>query len=163
MQPRFLRVLLAAATALALLAAPAGVVASERHPGQLEVERLVMCTTCGRSLDVSSGPSAERERAFIRRQIAAGHTRQEVLDAVVAEHGGDTTVLSVPPRDSTNGRIAWLGPLVVAGLLVLAGLGTVWRWRRRGQRAGVAGASAAPELAASDQRPAPDVRLTDSQ
>ena len=142
-----------------LLFMPAIARASQSHPGQLEIERLVMCTTCGRSLDVSSGPSAEQERAFIRREIRAGKTRSQLLNDIVAEHGGDRSVLAVPRADNLVGGLAWGGPIVMLAVLLVIGAMTIRRWRQV-RRATTAGADTD---AASRQLPAPDVRPTASQ
>src|SRR5205809_6278723 len=57
-----------------------------------DVEDEVMCPVCGTALNLSFSPQADRERAFIRRQIAAGKTKQQIIDALVAQYG--TAVLA---------------------------------------------------------------------
>jgi cytochrome c-type biogenesis protein CcmH/NrfF len=92
-----------------------------------DVEDEVMCPICGTALNLSGAPQADRERAFIRRQIAAGRTKDEIKDALVAEYG--ERVLAEPPKSGFD-LTAWLvpgGAIVVAA--VALGLG-VWRWRR---------------------------------
>ncbi len=92
-----------------------------------DVEDEVMCPICGTALNLSGAPQADRERAFIRRQIAAGRTKDEIKDALVAEYG--ERVLAEPPKSGFD-LTAWLvpgGAIVVAA--VALGLG-LWRWRR---------------------------------
>jgi cytochrome c-type biogenesis protein CcmH len=106
-----MRILPLACVLVALvLAAPAA--ASEHHPTLAQLEHEVMCPTCKTLLEVSHAPIAERMRSFIRQRIAAGETRGEIKDELVAEFGQG--VLAAPPRRGF-GLLAWLLPL--AGLL----------------------------------------------
>jgi cytochrome c-type biogenesis protein CcmH len=96
-----------------------------------DVEDEVMCPICGTALNLSGAPQADRERAFIRRQIAAGKTKDEIKDALVAEYG--ERVLAEPPKSGFD-LTAWLVPgggIVVAA--VALGL-ALWRWRRAARR-----------------------------
>ena len=92
-----------------------------------------MCPICGTALNLSGSPQAERERAFIRRQIAAGKTKDEIKDALVAEYG--ERVLAEPPKSGFD-LTAWLVPgaafVLAAAALALA----LWRWRRAARRDG---------------------------
>ena len=101
-----------------------------------------MCPICGTLLELSTSPQAERERAFIRRQIAAGRSKQQIKDALVAEYGEE--VLAVP-GDSGFDLSAYLVPVVafLIGAVALA-LGVV-RWRRRGAGGARATARRAPQ------------------
>jgi cytochrome c-type biogenesis protein CcmH len=119
------RALLVALVALLLCAAPG--LASETHPTQGELEGEVICPTCHTTLDQSSAPIALRMKAFIARRIAAGDTRSEIENKLIANFGP-----SVIARPATHGfdLLAWLLPLVG----VLAGAAVVgfaaWRWSR---------------------------------
>jgi cytochrome c-type biogenesis protein CcmH len=119
------RAVLVALAALLLCAAPA--FASERHPTQGELEGEVICPTCHTTLDQSSAPIALRMKAFIARRIAAGDTRSEIEDKLIATFGP-----SVVARPATHGfdLLAWLLPLagVLAGAVVLGA--AAWRWSR---------------------------------
>ena len=64
-----------------------------------------MCVACGTALNISQAPSADRERAFIRRRIAEGLTKDEIKDALVAEYG--PKVLAEPRQVD---RVAGPGP-----------------------------------------------------
>jgi cytochrome c-type biogenesis protein CcmH len=97
-----------------------------------DVEDEVMCPICGTALNLSDAPQAERERAFIRRQIAQGRTKDEIKQALVRQYGRD--VLATP---DTNGfdLTAWVVPgaaIVIAAVALILG---VTRWRRRGAAA----------------------------
>jgi cytochrome c-type biogenesis protein CcmH len=109
-----------------VLAAPAA--ASERHPTLGELEGEVMCPTCKTTLDQSSAPIANRIRRFISTRIAAGDTKSEIKQKLVAQFG--PAILAEPSRHGFN-LLAWVLPFVAIGLgaAVLASL--VWRWSRR--------------------------------
>ena len=119
------RALVVALVALLLAAAPA--LASERHPTQGELEGEVICPTCHTTLDQSSSPIALRMKAFIARRIAAGDSRSEIEDKLIATFGP-----SVVARPATHGfdLLAWLLPLagVLGGAVVLGA--AAWRWSR---------------------------------
>jgi cytochrome c-type biogenesis protein CcmH len=117
---------------LALLVVPAfGTPTAAASRASLpDIEHEVMCPTCGVPLNQAFSPQAERERDFIRAQIAKGHSKEEIKQALVGEFG--PRVLATPQTsDSSFNWTAYLVPiaafLAAAGALVV-GLG---RWRRR--------------------------------
>jgi cytochrome c-type biogenesis protein CcmH len=115
-------VVLVAAAAALLAAAP-----PEPRTTLPDVEDEVMCPICGTALNLSGAPQADRERAFIRRQIAAGKTKEEIKDALVAQYG--TEVLAEPPKSGFD-LTAWLVPaagILLAAVAIAIGLR---RWRR---------------------------------
>ena len=77
---------------------------------------------------MSTAPIADRMKAFIRARIAAGDTKQEIKDALVAQFG--QAVLAEPPKRGFD-LLAWVLPL--AGLLSAAAIVgyATWRWSRR--------------------------------
>src|SRR5207249_1683524 len=86
-------------------------------------------------LNLSASPQADRERTFIRRQIAAGKTKGQIEDELVAQYG--TRVLAEPPKSGFD-LTAWLVPgaaILLAAVAIALGL---WRWRRAA-RGGAAG------------------------
>ncbi len=89
-----------------------------------DIEDEVMCPICGTILEASNSPQAEREREFIRAQIAQGKSKEEIQDALVAEYGPD--VLAVPDSKGFD-LVAWVVPIL--GLLVAVGLLGVALWR----------------------------------
>jgi cytochrome c-type biogenesis protein CcmH len=95
-----------------------------------DVEDEVMCPICGTALNLSFSPQADRERAFIRREIAAGKTKEEIKDDLVAQYG--TEVLAEPPKSGFD-LTAWIVPglaILIAAVAIAFGL---WRWRRAGR------------------------------
>ena len=120
------RALVLSLVAAAVAAVPAH--ASEQHPTLADIENEVICPTCHTTIDQSSSPIALRMKAFIRERIAAGDTKTEIKDRLVAQFG--ESVLAAPPKSGFN-LLAWLLPLVGAaiGAGVLAILAR--RWRRR--------------------------------
>jgi cytochrome c-type biogenesis protein CcmH len=130
------RVLLVALAAL-LLAAPAS--AATPRTTLPDVEDEVMCPICGTLLQLAESPQALRERAFVRRLIAAGKSKAQIKDALVAQYGPAVLAL---PRGSGFDLSAYLVP-AIGFLVALAALGAgVWRWRRAGRGRGPPTASA---------------------
>ena len=133
---RPLRVAGCALIAAALLAAtPGASLAGGGAPkaNLPDVEDEVMCPVCGTALNLSASPQADRERAFIRREIAAGKTKDQIKADLVAQYG--TEVLAEPPKSGFD-LTAWLVPGVA---IVLAAIGIaigLRRWRRAGDRGG---------------------------
>jgi cytochrome c-type biogenesis protein CcmH len=120
---RALLVGLAVAAALGF-AAPA--LASDQHPTLAEIEGEVMCPVCpGETLDESTAPAADRERALIRSLIAKGYTKSEIEQRLVDEYGPQ--ILAAPPKHGFN-LLAWVLPIagVIGGALALGYL--AWRW-----------------------------------
>jgi cytochrome c-type biogenesis protein CcmH len=110
----------------ALLAVPVAH-ASERHPTQAELEGEVMCPVCGTTLDQSNSPAAEQIKRVIARRIAAGDTKSEIEDRLVANYG--ESILAAPPHHGL-GLVAWWLPIVGIVLAAAAvGFGA-WRWSR---------------------------------
>src|SRR6266480_4278841 len=110
--------LMAAALMVAALALPPLAVAGPPPQAKTslpDVEDEVMCPICGTALNLSESPQADRERAFIRREIARGKTKDEIKDELVAQYG--TQVLAEPPKSGFD-LTAWLVP--GAAILVAA-------------------------------------------
>ena len=93
-----------------------------------DLEGEVMCPVCNTTLDQSSSAEARQIEAFISRRIAAGDTKQQIEDKLVADYGPQ--ILAAPPTKGFD-LLAWLLP--IAGLLIgaLAVGGLAWRWSRR--------------------------------
>lgn len=90
-----------------------------------------MCPVCGTTLDQSNAPAALQIKRLIQQRIAAGDTRSEIKDRLVAEYG--SAILAAPPREGF-GLLAWWLP--VAGIVTAAavvGFGA-WRWSRGRER-----------------------------
>jgi cytochrome c-type biogenesis protein CcmH len=122
--------LLALVFAAALLAAPTAY-ASELHPNLSELEGEVMCPVCGTTLDQSNSPAAEQIKRVIVRRIAAGDTKSEIKNGLVAEYG---EAILAAPRRKGFGLLAWWVPIVgILGAAALVGFGA-WRWSRSRER-----------------------------
>jgi cytochrome c-type biogenesis protein CcmH len=117
--------LLAGLLLAVVLAAPAA--AGERHPTLGELEGEVMCPTCKTTLDQSTAPIADRIRQFISARIAAGDTKSEIKQKLVAQFG--PAVLAEPSKHGFN-LLAWVLPFVGIGLGALALGWLAWRWSR---------------------------------
>ncbi|MFN8203329.1 MAG: cytochrome c-type biogenesis protein CcmH [Solirubrobacteraceae bacterium] len=147
-----MRRVLALVTVLAALAALAAAPALAATPQTTlnDVEDEVMCVVCGVPLNIAESPQADRERAFINRQIAQGKTKDEIKDAMRAEYGD--AVIATPEGggfEVTN----WLIPALVALVLVAAVAVLVPRWRRRQRTAGAdATAADVPALSPDEAR-----------
>jgi len=118
---------LSLAVVVGLLIVPAAL-ASERHPTLGELEGEVMCPVCGTTLDQSDSPAAQQIDRLIVSRIAAGDTKNEIKNRLVAEYG--EAILAAPRRRGL-GLLAWwlpLGGIVVAAAAL--GFG-VWRWSRK--------------------------------
>ena len=113
---------------LLALALPAAAGASEKNPTLRELEGELMCPTCKTTLELSNAPAANQIRRFVRERIAAGDTKSEIKDKLVAEFGRG--VLSAPPKEGFD-LLAWLLPLFAAGLGAGAIAFLVVRWSRR--------------------------------
>jgi cytochrome c-type biogenesis protein CcmH len=95
------------------------------RPTLADLEGEVMCPVCNTTLDQSSSPEARRIESLISARIAAGDSKSEIKDVLVAEYG--PAILAAPPKKGFN-LLAWLLPFVAlfGGGLVLGFL--AWRW-----------------------------------
>jgi cytochrome c-type biogenesis protein CcmH len=115
-----------AAVVAAAVATPA--LAAEPRASLTDIEDEVMCPICGTPLNLAAAPQAERERAFIRRLIARGRSKDEIKDALVGEYGPE--VLATPESEGFD-LAAWAVPgagILLAAIALAIG---VRRWRRR--------------------------------
>src|SRR3712207_2297586 len=82
-----------------------------------DVEDEVMCPVCGVPLELAEAPQADRQREFIRRQIAQGATKDEIRRRLVDQYGPG--VIAEPRREGFEAS-AWLVPLGLGALAVVA-------------------------------------------
>jgi cytochrome c-type biogenesis protein CcmH len=144
-----LAALLALTSATALTSAQA---AQAPRASVTDIEDEVMCVACGVPLDIAESPQADRERAYIRRLVARGLTKDQIKSELVATY---TDRVLAMPQQSGFGLAAFLVPiaLVLAALAALAVF--LPRWRARGGGPGGTGSgptAAAPELTGADRR-----------
>ena len=118
------RLLVALAAIVLAVAAPA---AAQQPATLADLEDEVICPTCNTTLELSSSPVADRMRAFIRGRIAAGDSKEEIKEQLVAEFGEG--VLAAPPREGFN-LLAWLLPVAGALGAALALAFAARRWRQ---------------------------------
>ena len=134
---RFAVVIALVAALGTVVAAPAS--AENSRASLTDIEDEVMCPICGTPLNLAAAPQAERERAFIRRLIARGQSKDEIKDALVREYGPE--VLATPESEGFD-LAAWAVPgagILLAAIALAIG---VRRWRRR---------PATPETAADEE------------
>ena len=94
-----------------------------------DIEDEVMCPVCGVPLELATeAPHANRERAFIQRQVQACRSKQQIKNELVAQFGD--RVLALPPSKGFD-LVAYLAP-AAAVLAGVAAVVTVARRRRRG-------------------------------
>jgi cytochrome c-type biogenesis protein CcmH/NrfF len=121
------RRLAAALIALALLTTVTACGASNSHPSQEEIEAELVCPTCHEPLDESNSPIAQQMKLEIARGIAAGQSKSQIENALVAQLGPD--VLGVP-RTHGFDLLAWLLPFTGIAIGAIALGGGAWYWSR---------------------------------
>jgi len=138
------RAVLALALSL-LLAAPAAGSAVQPVPKTTvnEVEGEVMCPVCGTLLELADSPQARREKVFVAKLVAAGKSKSEVKDALVAQYGEE--VLATPEASGFD-LSAYLVPILAILVAAVALAYSVVRWRRNSEPGGgpTGGAGAQP-------------------
>jgi cytochrome c-type biogenesis protein CcmH len=142
---------------LIALAAPAAAVAQDCPKTTLgEIENEVMCPICGTPLALASdAPQAQRQRAFIERQIADCRSEDEIKRALVAQFG--EAVLALPGDEGDDDLEDVLVYVVPAAgiLLALGGIAFAllrWRGRRPGRGAPAAAGADSSRLDADMER-----------
>ena len=113
--------------AVLALAAAAPALASQQHPTQNELEGEIMCPVCGTTLDQSDAAIAQNMKMFIAHEIAAGRTKSQIEDSLVAKFGEQ--VLASPPKHGFN-LLAWLLPLIGLAVAIPIVGWLAWRWSR---------------------------------
>jgi cytochrome c-type biogenesis protein CcmH len=117
---------------------------SNAHPTQAQMEADLVCTTCHEPLDESSSPLATQMKAYIRKFIAAGWSKDRIESYFVAELGPQ--VLAVP-KSSGFDLFAWLLPFAAIVLGAAAvGIGARAWLSNRDDSGGAVGAAAPPPL-----------------
>jgi cytochrome c-type biogenesis protein CcmH len=129
---RRLAVLLVAivVAAAGVTAASAGAAAPKTSLNAVEAD--VMCVSCGVPLAIAESPQADAERRTINSMIAQGLTKKQIEDRLVVFYGRN--VLATPKK-SGFGLAAYLIPIALVLLALIAGAILLPRWRKR-ERAG---------------------------
>lgn len=112
---------------LALALLPAAAVAATPQTTIHDVEDEVMCPICGTLLELAESPQAQRERVLVKRLIAAGKTKAEIKDILVAQYGPGVLAL---PGGSGFDLSAYLVPAIAFVAAAVALAFGVLRWRR---------------------------------
>lgn len=115
----------------AVLLAFAGSVWAQAPPDPVDIADSLMSPVCpGRLISNCPSPEAEQLREVIRRQVAEGKTKQQVIDYFVEVYG--SSVLPAPPQKGWF-LTAWYLPLA----LMLSGGGIIFLllriWSRGGE------------------------------
>jgi len=119
------------ATVIALLAllALAGAALAAQPPASFnDVEDEVMCDTCNVPLNIAESDRADQERAAIRKLIARGLTKEQILAELERTYGPG--ILAKPQDSGFSLAVWWVPVAVVIGLVALLAA-LVPRWRRR--------------------------------
>jgi cytochrome c-type biogenesis protein CcmH len=132
---------------LALLAlAPATALAAQPRASFNDVEDEVMCDTCNVPLNIAESDRADQERVAIRRLIARGLTKEQILAELERTYG--PAILAKPQDSGFSLAVWWVPVAVVLGLVALVAA-LLPRWRRRPPGGGP---PRAPALSSADAR-----------
>jgi cytochrome c-type biogenesis protein CcmH len=137
---------------LALLAfAPSAALGAQPRASFNDVEDEVMCDTCNVPLNIAESDRADQERVAIRRLIARGLTKEQILAELERTYG--PAILAKPQDSGFSLAVWWVPVAVVLGLVALVAA-LLPRWRRRGPGGGPPGGGPprAPALSAADAR-----------
>jgi cytochrome c-type biogenesis protein CcmH len=127
--------------ALGLLTFGASAIASPTPQTTVhDIEDEVMCPICGTLLELADSPQAKREKVYVAKLVAAGKTKAEIKDALVAQYGPPVLAL---PKASGFDLSAYLVPILAIAVAAVVLAFSVARWRRDGQSSS-ADESAAP-------------------
>jgi cytochrome c-type biogenesis protein CcmH len=139
---------LAALLVAALLLAGCG--ASHSRPNAEEIETELVCPVCHETLDESDAPIAQQMKLTIRREIAAGWTKKQIMANMVANFGPG--VLSTPSKHGFD-LLAWVLPIggVLIGVAALAAGARYWSRRTAADGPPQAGLDAAMERRIDDE------------
>jgi cytochrome c-type biogenesis protein CcmH len=136
--------------ALLALATASAALGAQPRASFNDIEDEVMCDTCNVPLNIAESDRADQERVAIRRLIARGLTKQQILAELERTYGPG--ILAKPQDTGFSLAVWWVPVAVVAGLVALLAM-LLPRWRRRGRERGEDRARArAPTLSAADER-----------
>jgi cytochrome c-type biogenesis protein CcmH len=123
------------AALVALFGAGAAGVVAQSRADPVDIAKSIMSPVCpGRLISNCPSPEAEQLREIIRRQVAEGKTKQQVIDYFVEVYG--PSVLPSPPQEGFF-LTAWYLPLAVilSGGGILLVLVRVWTRGHEEERA----------------------------
>jgi len=143
----WVRLALLSILAAAFVALPPGRTALADGPEATarELDILLICPICpGQTIAQSDNEISRQMKAIIRKKLADGETKEQVLAFFVERYGEG--VLAAPPREGLNLAV-WLAPLAV---LVAGAAIVVIAVRRAVRPRGVPGDMAEPPVALSE-------------
>ncbi|MQF69927.1 hypothetical protein FIM12_06310 [SAR202 cluster bacterium AD-804-J14_MRT_500m] len=80
------------------------------------IDKLLVCPVCpAETIDQAQVPLAQDMRNLVRKKLAEGRSKQQILDYFSADERYGPSVLSSPPKTGANSAI-WFAPVV--GLLM---------------------------------------------
>jgi cytochrome c-type biogenesis protein CcmH/NrfF len=103
-----------------------------------EIEGEVMCPICGTLLELSDSPQAQREKVYVAKLVAAGKSKSEIKDDLVAQYGPAVLAL---PRASGFDLTAYLVPVLAILVAAIVLAFSVTRWRRDAKHSSPEGAT----------------------
>ena len=118
---------------LALLALAPSALGAQPRASFNDVEDEVMCDTCNVPLNIAESDRADQERVAIRRLIARGLTKEQILAELERTYG--PAILAKPQDSGFSLAVWWVPVAVVVGLVALLAA-LLPRWRRRGRESG---------------------------
>ena len=98
-----------------------------------DIEDEVMCPICGTPLALATeAPQAQRQRAYIERQIANCRSKDEIKQALAAQFGESVLALPGDEGDDDLGDVLVYAIPALGIVLALGGIAfSVGRWRGR--------------------------------
>ena len=136
--------------ALLTLAAPSWAAAAQPRASFNDIEDEVMCDTCNVPLNIAESDRADQERTAIRKLIARGLTKEQILAELERTYG--PAILAKPQDSGFSLAVWWVPVAVVVGLVALLAA-LLPRWRRRGRESGDdPGRPGPPALSTADAR-----------
>lgn len=123
------RLVLLALSVAAVVLSAAGVAGAATPKTSLNaVEADVMCVSCGVPLAIAESPQADAERRTINTMIAQGLTKKQIEDRLVTFYGRNVLA---SPKKSGFGLAAYLIPIVLVLLALIAGAFFLPKWKNR--------------------------------
>jgi cytochrome c-type biogenesis protein CcmH len=122
------RLVLLLTLVVSLVAAATATAAPQTKTSLNAVEADVMCVSCGVPLAIAESPQADAERREINRLIALGKTKKQVEDSLVETYGRNVLA---SPKKSGFGLAAYLIPIALVLLALIAGAIFLPRWKKR--------------------------------
>jgi cytochrome c-type biogenesis protein CcmH len=114
--------------ALLLIGAASATAAVQPKTSLNAIENDVMCVSCGVPLAIADSPQADAERRTITDMIAQGLAKKQIEDRLVTFYGRN--VIATPKR-SGFGLVAYLIPIALVLLALIAGAIALPRWKNR--------------------------------